>query len=167
LKFIKLALILLDEKQFTTHSSPPGACHHAQWMAKGIYCLKIWCFCKQLTLTPRELQALHCICLFTVTIYIKAWFSAPLACDAPLSDVNLLQSLESFTEDDKSLMKPRGRSVFRQCCHLVKSRKGHICLNRLNSGNEVDEGSLVVSEIGPAVRGTPSYVNGHRKVLAA
>jgi len=29
------------------------------------------------------------------------------------------------------------------------------CLNRLNSGNEVDEGSLAVSEIGPAVRGTP------------
>ena len=41
------------------------------------------------------------------------------------------------------------------------------CLNRLNSGNEVDEGSLVVSEIGPAVRGTPSYVNGHRRVFAA
>lgn len=72
-------------------------------MAKGIYCLKIYLFRQQLNLSTEELQALKRICLFTVTVYVKAWFSAPTSCDAPLNDLCLLQSLESYAGVDNQI----------------------------------------------------------------
>ena len=54
----------------------------------------------QFKLTAVEQQALRRICLFTITIYVKAWFTAPNTCDAPLNDICLLQTLESFAAVD-------------------------------------------------------------------
>jgi hypothetical protein len=102
LEFINLALIMLGSVNSTSaagnndhpvpvHFTPPGAYHHARWMAKGIYCLKIYLFHEQFKLTTQEVAALWRICLFTVTIYVKAWFSATSSCDAPWNDLCLLQ----------------------------------------------------------------------------
>jgi hypothetical protein len=99
LEFLKLCLVILDERQPGKESvqfSPPGAYHRARWMAKGIYCLKIYCFREQFRLTLNELKAMKHVVLFTVTIYVKAWFTAPSSCDAPLNDLCLLQILESY-----------------------------------------------------------------------
>jgi hypothetical protein len=97
------------------HFSPPGAYHRARWMAKGIYCLKMYLFREQLQLTSHELQALRRICLFTITIYVKAWISAPSSADAPYNDLCLLQTLESFA------------SVDRQVADIaLKKMKGHL-----------------------------------------
>ena len=60
------------------HFSPPGAYHRARWMAKGIYCLKILLFREQFKMYAKELQALRRICLFTITLYVKAWYTAPV-----------------------------------------------------------------------------------------
>jgi len=80
-----------DGSVAAVHFSPPGAYHHARWMAKGIYCLKVYLFRAQFKLTAHELQALRRICLFTVTIYARAWLNAPNSCDAPLNDLLLLR----------------------------------------------------------------------------
>lgn len=72
-------------------------------MAKGIYCLKIYCFRQQFTLSRHELQALRRICIFTVTVYVKAWLSANSSSNAPLNDLCLLQTFESFTAVDNEL----------------------------------------------------------------
>lgn len=40
------------------HFRQPGAYHLARWMAKGIYCLKIWLFRKQFKLYGKEEEAL-------------------------------------------------------------------------------------------------------------
>ena len=72
-------------------------------MAKGIYCLKIYLFQEQFAFTAYELQALRRICLFTVTLYVKAWFTVPSSCGAPLYDLTLLQSLESYKEVDSPI----------------------------------------------------------------
>ena len=69
-------------------------------MAKGIYCLKIYLFREQFKLTT---QALRRICLFTATIYVKAWFTAPNSSDAPHNDLCLLQTLECFGLVDKQV----------------------------------------------------------------
>ena len=93
-EFIKLSLVALGEtEQFPggVHFSPPGAYHRARWMAKGIYSLKMLCFRKQFKMNAHELQALKRICLFTITIYVKVWITAPISCDAPLNDLCLLQ----------------------------------------------------------------------------
>jgi hypothetical protein len=115
-ELIQLCLLNLGE----TDPSPgrvrfniPGAYHRARWMAKGIYCLKILAFRTQFKLTSHELQALKRICIFTVTLYVKAWFQAPVSCDAPLNDLCFLQKMESFINVDKrvaetALSKMRG-----------------------------------------------------------
>ena len=57
----------------------------------------------QFTLTIQELQALRRIRLFTVTIYVKAWFSAPSCCDASFNNRYLLQNLKSYAEIDSKV----------------------------------------------------------------
>ena len=69
-------------------------------MAKGLYCLKI-CFREQIKLNQHELQALRHICLFTVTLYVKACFTAPISINAPLNDLRFLQDLECYEIVDK------------------------------------------------------------------
>jgi hypothetical protein len=122
LELIKLSLIMLGESKLIEvdgkgeiHFNPPGAYHRARWMAKGIYCLKMFLFRGQFKLTVQELQALRRISLFTVTIYVKAWFSAPISCDAPLNDLCLLKTLESFSQVDRQVAEA-----------AIKKMRGHL-----------------------------------------
>lgn len=100
-EFAQLCLLILDETTATTFS-PPGAYHRARWMAKGIYSIKIYLFREQFKLTKHEKQSLRRVCLFTATIYIKAWLSAPISEDAPVNDLVMLQRLEEYAETDSS-----------------------------------------------------------------
>ena len=92
---------LVSGEDGALHFTPPGAYHRARWMAKGIYCLKMCCFREQIAMSPHERQAIRRICLFTLTVYLKAWFSSPCACDAPYNDLCLLQQLEQYLEVDR------------------------------------------------------------------
>lgn len=77
----------------------PGVNHHARWLAKAIYCLKMFLFKDQFFKSPqicRDVQALRQICIFVVLFYVKAWFTAPDAIHAPNHDLNLLQNLKKF-----------------------------------------------------------------------
>lgn len=74
----------------------PGAVHHARWLAKAIYCLKIFLFKDQFHLQPRELNGLRHICIFIVLFYVKSWFTAPSAIKAPKHDLELLQNLIKY-----------------------------------------------------------------------
>ena len=81
----------------------PGAYHRARWMAKGIYCLKIFAFRHQLPMSKREVESLKRICLFMTTIYSRFWFAAPLATDAPTNDLLMLQHIEAFNQVDSKI----------------------------------------------------------------
>ncbi|CAH0558598.1 unnamed protein product [Brassicogethes aeneus] len=71
----------------------PGAHHHARWLAKAIYCLKIFLFKKQFKLAKVESSKLTQVCIFIVDIYIKGWYSAPSSVQAPYQDFMFLKSL--------------------------------------------------------------------------
>lgn len=108
LELLNLSLITLGKLEHATVQDKvkfrnPGAYHRARWMSKGIYCLKIFCFREQFELTAHELQALKRICLFTVTLYVHAWFSAANSCNAPVNDLHLLQATETFSRVDKKV----------------------------------------------------------------
>lgn len=74
----------------------PGATHHARWMAKLLYALKIWMFRNQFRLTPHETRGLRDLAIFAVTTYLKAWFTAPLAASAPCNDFLFLNQLLQY-----------------------------------------------------------------------
>jgi len=85
------------------HFMAPGAMHHARWLAKAIYALKIWLFQKQFSLTAREERELLNICIFVVVIYFKAWFTAPFAASAPNNDFQLLKNLVEYERENAAI----------------------------------------------------------------
>src|SRR5262249_49853891 len=59
-ELLQVSLLFLNVPQAGgQHIIAPGAYHRARWMAKLIYCLKIYLFRSQFNLTARELQGLR------------------------------------------------------------------------------------------------------------
>ena len=65
----------------------PGAIHHASWMAKALYSLKIWMSKEQFQLSESEENGIREACIFITVVYIKAWFRASLPASAPNNDL--------------------------------------------------------------------------------
>ena len=100
-EFLQLSLIFLgDESQGETSFRAPGAMHHARWMSKVLYSLKIWMFRSQFKLTCSEERGLRQVCIFAVRIYLKAWMQAPLAAHAPMHDLSLMKELSTYRAID-------------------------------------------------------------------
>lgn len=74
----------------------PGAMHHARWLSKAIYCLKIFMFQEQFSLSATDIRSIRDISIFVVTFYIKSWFESSSAINAPLNDLKLIQSLIQY-----------------------------------------------------------------------
>lgn len=81
----------------------PGACHHARWMAKAIYSLKIFLLRKQLRYTSHEIKKLYSLCKFIVFVYIESWYEAPLAISAPNNDLKLFRKLYDYSNIDSKI----------------------------------------------------------------
>lgn len=96
-EFIMLCLIFLgggDSKNVSFRA--PGAYHLARWMAKAIYCLKLFMFQSQFSMTDKEKQCVKDMALFVSLIYVRFWHEAPLGIKASLNDVQLLEALGSY-----------------------------------------------------------------------
>ena len=71
----------------------PGALHHARWMAKSIYILKMSLFQHQLkSIHHTRRTKLTKMALLIVFVYLKPWFSAGYVTRAATSDLDLLKS---------------------------------------------------------------------------
>lgn len=81
--------------------SPPGPISHARWMAKGIYCTKMFLFRKYLCLNKTEFNGLRDVTIFIVTLYVKAWFSATKATEAPNNDLKFLKAIAGYASIDQ------------------------------------------------------------------
>ena len=103
-EFLEISLLFLG-KVFPrgVHISRPGAYHRARWMARGIYCLKIFLFRDQFQLTQHETDSLRKINVFCVSIYLKAWFQCQNSENAAVNDLYLLSKLEDFEKVNSSI----------------------------------------------------------------
>ena len=74
----------------------PGAQHHACWMGKIIYSIKIALFRDQLNDVFEEevLEKISTLATFLSLFYVQYWFCLTNAVDAPQLDLNLLKLLE-------------------------------------------------------------------------
>lgn len=96
-EFLELAIIFLGESPDRgVHFMAPGAMHHARWMAKVIYVIKLWLFRAQFKLTNKELQDTRDLALFAVLVHLKAWNTAQVAVAAPWNDLQLLSELFNY-----------------------------------------------------------------------
>jgi len=83
----------------------PGPMHHARWMSKAIYALKVWMFRSQFKLTAREEKGLREIAVFVSRLYAKAWTLAPEAAAAPRHDLQLLKDLTTYMDVNRDVGK--------------------------------------------------------------
>ena len=74
----------------------PGAVHHARWMAKALYAVKIVLLKSQFRLTQSQEKGLRELVLFVCTVYARAWFQSPRADDAAVNDLALLRDLIAY-----------------------------------------------------------------------
>ncbi|KAL4125995.1 hypothetical protein QTP88_010227 [Uroleucon formosanum] len=88
-----------------------GAYHLARWMAKAIYCFKIYIFRHQVKLNHREEIALRDICCFVITCYAENWFT----CMDPLNDIFFLRKLVSYKDINPSIANV---AIKKFCNHL-------------------------------------------------
>ncbi|ESN98417.1 hypothetical protein HELRODRAFT_176885 [Helobdella robusta] len=88
-ELVELCLLVLGYPMQTDgkyHFRVPGAYHMARWMAKVIYCLKMYLFCNEFKLTATETKSFTEFCLFATHIYVPAWMLCPIPSDAPLKN---------------------------------------------------------------------------------
>ena len=83
----------LPEKmpEFKLHK--PGAYHHARWMSKVLYVLKLAmlkpCFVK-------DIAKIRALALFYSVYYAKAWLTCMFAAEAPLQDLTFIKEMEEI-----------------------------------------------------------------------
>jgi len=88
-ELIHLCLIFLGGYEASAVSfRSPGAFHQTRWMAKAIYCLKLYLFQDQFTMTTKDRKGVTEMALFVSLVYTRFWHKAPRGISAPLNDVS-------------------------------------------------------------------------------
>ena len=92
-ELLELVIIFLGGKIENFLFKLPGPDHHARWMSKQIYCLKISLMLNQYELEEDTKAKLIECAKFQAIIYIKYWFMCPFAAAAPLLDLEYYEKL--------------------------------------------------------------------------
>lgn len=124
-ELLQLIVIFLGgtfEKPITFRA--PAGLHRARWMAKAIYSLKIFLFRDQFAMSKKELQGIKDICLFTVRVYAKYWYTAPSAASAPGNDLQLLKDLKMYERINEKISKAALKKIMGQLWYLSEELVG-------------------------------------------
>ena len=96
----------------------PGAFHHARWMAKLLYVLKLNLFRKQFQLTPRESHSCLEFGLFIALVYIRPWITCTNSCDAPTNDLNLVRAVVTYRSISEAISTAAAKAISRHLWYL-------------------------------------------------
>lgn len=102
-ELLQLTLISFGKQGGTIKFRKPGAMHHARWMSKALYALKMFIFRTEFHLTPFQKTAIRSMCIFIVRFYVKAWTCCPLALEAPYQDLNFMKAIYAFRDIDQEI----------------------------------------------------------------
>jgi len=100
------------------HFRTPGAFHHARWMSKLIYVLKIYLFKNQFKITKKELNCCLEFALFVALIYVRFWITSPDACDSAINDLKLIQSIVHYKPINATIYKSAISAIGRHLWYL-------------------------------------------------
>ena len=123
--------------------SKRGAFHRARWMSKLIYALKIFLFRGQFKLTKAMEKNLTRFVLFIVTLYVPAWYEAPLAARAPAQDLAFYRSLVSY--EDEEIAREASKAFGR---HLWYISEELVSLALFDVRTTLEEKRLIVTAFG-------------------
>ena len=89
-ELLQLLIVSLGGKVPGFSFKMPGADHHARWMSKAIYYLKIRLLSNVFELSPEERIQVDQISEFTAVLYVKYWLQAPLPSCAARLDLEFM-----------------------------------------------------------------------------
>ena len=101
-ELLELSLIFLGEGSEIKFRKP-GAYHHARWMAKAIYTIKMYLVEEQFPIESSKKESLFDICQFIVFVYLEAWYNATLAIKAPNLDLQLMKKMYDYKNIDEQI----------------------------------------------------------------
>lgn len=98
LEFLELSLLFLGARlDKNVQIRTPGAVHHARWMAKILYCFKIYLFREHFSVDESTLRAIEDFLIFVLQVYLQKWFTCQVASRAPYNDFCLLRDINNFS----------------------------------------------------------------------
>ncbi|XP_050527117.1 uncharacterized protein LOC126897501 [Daktulosphaira vitifoliae] len=98
MELIEMTLLALGHTPYKIHWRAPGAVHHARWMAKLLYAIKIHLFREEdsFKTTQKEKLQLERFVNFGALVYVKYWFEAPMATNAAWADLCLWKDMTNY-----------------------------------------------------------------------
>ena len=125
-EFLELAKLLLGgslerKNGYTYTVQRPGADHHARWMSKAIYILKM-------VLLQHQLPQLHwqtkkkvtTMSLFVVFVYLEYWFTAPHLFSASSNDLKMWTRLLTFKRVHRKVSNSAATVLRRHTWYLTE-----------------------------------------------
>ena len=114
-EFLELVIVSLGGKVKGFTFKLPGPDHHARWMSKCIYFLKIRLVSKVFTLSEEEEKQADNMVSFILLVYARYWFTAPLASSAARCDLDFMVAVHEMR-----LVNPKVAWKLLQSCHRHK-----------------------------------------------
>lgn len=125
-ELVELVVLFLNgEKCDNIKIHPPGAAHHARWMARAIYAIKMYLFRKQYMMTETEETSIRDVCIFVVKYYVKYWFSCTSATIAPRQDLNFIHDMIMYMECEPDVAKAAIAKICNHLWYLSDEARGH------------------------------------------
>ena len=121
----ELALYFLDCNLENASFKLPGAMHHARWLSKIIYCIKMFIFRGELNLLDNQVAKLEAFCLFIIQIYLKNWYDCSKPARASNNDLQLLKEIYNFRKIDQDIADAALKSISN---HLIYLDEIHVAL---------------------------------------
>lgn len=135
-ELLELTLIFVGEDTGIIRFRAPGADHHARWMSKALYALKIFLFSSQFKLSKKDKEGLRDFCVFVVLFYTKAWFRCVHPLAAPKHDLEFLKAILKYEQIDKQIYSAVVQKI---CGHLWYLSPETIALSFFDDNVSVDE----------------------------
>ena len=102
-ELLELTIVTLGGCLTNFQIRKPGPDHHARWMSKAIYYLKLSLISKFYPLDEEMSSKIKRMVRFLLTIYVQYWFLSPLSSSAPRNDVELYQKVVMFREKEPKI----------------------------------------------------------------
>ena len=125
-EFLELAKVCLGgsierKKGYSYQLSRNGADHHARWMSKVLYILKLSLVQHQIaSLNLQTKGKITKMSSFIIFVYTRYWFTSPSLCNAASNDLSLFKEITTFKRVDNKIYSSATTTLLRHTWYLTE-----------------------------------------------
>ena len=121
LELCQLSVVFLGETVEGFKFQRPGAIHHARFMAKSLYYLKMALLLPQTALFhQKEIREINVMAEFIAIFHCKWWFLSPLPTAAPSEDLISITVMRQYEKINPEVAVPCLQSIYRHLEYLTQ-----------------------------------------------